>query len=100
MTMSLSFFAWTLRPWVCHQDGMPPESATKTLGPGRVFVRDPETASVDSTSMWGDKAGITALRNITHSGMRLKILSQRVRGSGSTPRSLYSRCNVSIRLVV
>ncbi|KAH7918158.1 hypothetical protein BV22DRAFT_1200072 [Leucogyrophana mollusca] len=39
-----------------------PESATKTLGPGRVFVRDPETASVDSTSMWDDETGITALR--------------------------------------
>ncbi|KAH7906866.1 hypothetical protein BJ138DRAFT_568044 [Hygrophoropsis aurantiaca] len=39
-----------------------PESVTKRLGSGMVFVRDPETASVDSMSMWDDETGITTLR--------------------------------------
>ncbi|KAL4064764.1 hypothetical protein V8B97DRAFT_2010772 [Scleroderma yunnanense] len=39
-----------------------PESVTKTMGPSRVFVVDPETSSVDSFSMWDDEQGISALR--------------------------------------
>ncbi|KAI6020976.1 hypothetical protein BKA83DRAFT_4293512 [Pisolithus microcarpus] len=39
-----------------------PESVTKTMGPSRVFVVDPETSSVDSISPWDDERGITALR--------------------------------------
>ena len=39
-----------------------PDSVTKTIGPSRVFVVDPETSSVDSFSMWDDERGISALR--------------------------------------
>jgi hypothetical protein len=39
-----------------------PDSATKTIGRTPVFVADPETASVDSVSLWDDERGITALR--------------------------------------
>ncbi|EGO19639.1 hypothetical protein SERLADRAFT_443108 [Serpula lacrymans var. lacrymans S7.9] len=44
---------------------MAPGSATKTIGPAAmssVYVVDPETASVDSMSLWDDERGITALR--------------------------------------
>ncbi|KAG0697268.1 hypothetical protein DFH29DRAFT_160061 [Suillus ampliporus] len=40
----------------------PPDSATKTIGRAPVFVADPETASVDSVSLWDDERGIMALR--------------------------------------
>ncbi|KAG1849200.1 hypothetical protein F4604DRAFT_1811164 [Suillus subluteus] len=39
-----------------------PDSATKIIGRTPVFVADPETASVDSVSLWDDERGITALR--------------------------------------
>ncbi|KAG2338846.1 hypothetical protein BDR05DRAFT_951659 [Suillus weaverae] len=39
-----------------------PGSATKTTGRAPVFVADPETAAVDSVSLWDDERGITALR--------------------------------------
>jgi serine/arginine repetitive matrix protein 2 len=38
-----------------------PDSATKTIGHTPVFVADPETASVDSVSLWDDERGITVL---------------------------------------
>ncbi|KAG2365179.1 hypothetical protein BDR07DRAFT_1470529 [Suillus spraguei] len=37
-------------------------SATRTIDRTPVFVADPETASVDSVSLWDDERGITALR--------------------------------------
>ncbi|KAG2030786.1 hypothetical protein BDR03DRAFT_161432 [Suillus americanus] len=39
-----------------------PDSTTKIIGRTPVFVADPETASVDSVSLWDDERGITALR--------------------------------------
>ncbi|KAG1727136.1 hypothetical protein EDB19DRAFT_1914356 [Suillus lakei] len=39
-----------------------PNSATKTIGRAPVFIADPETASVDSVSLWDDERGIMALR--------------------------------------
>ncbi|KAG2115547.1 hypothetical protein BD769DRAFT_1391209 [Suillus cothurnatus] len=39
-----------------------PDSATKTIGHTPMFVADPETASVDSVSLWDDERGITVLR--------------------------------------
>ncbi|KAG1723926.1 uncharacterized protein EDB91DRAFT_1171738, partial [Suillus paluster] len=39
-----------------------PDSTTKAIGRAPVFVADPETASVDSVSLWDDERGIMALR--------------------------------------
>ncbi|OJA11619.1 hypothetical protein AZE42_05475 [Rhizopogon vesiculosus] len=39
-----------------------PDSVTKTIGRAPVYIVDPETASMDSVSMWDDEKGIMALR--------------------------------------
>ncbi|KAI6028122.1 hypothetical protein EDC04DRAFT_164044 [Pisolithus marmoratus] len=64
MTTSLSPFSSPDRstPGSATKTVQLPESATKTMGPSRVFVVDPETSSVDSISPWDDESGITALR--------------------------------------
>ncbi|KAI6113748.1 hypothetical protein EDD16DRAFT_1802786, partial [Pisolithus croceorrhizus] len=64
MTTSLSPFSSPDRstPGSATKTVQLPESVTKTMGPSRVFVVDPETSSVDSISPWDDEKGITALR--------------------------------------
>lgn len=64
MTSSLSPFSSPDRstPGSATKTVQLPESVTKTMGPSRVFVVDPETSSVDSISPWDEEGGITVLR--------------------------------------
>jgi serine/arginine repetitive matrix protein 2 len=39
-----------------------PNSPTQTIGRAPLYIVDPETASVDSVSLWDDERGIMALR--------------------------------------